>query len=89
MILLREVIGDEIRKTRTDKQKTLRTVSKEASISLGYLSEVERGLKEPSSEILNAICKSLTIPLSDLLQASASEFSRKEIREFDLTSIMN
>ncbi len=89
MILLREVIGDEIRKTRTDKQKTLRTVSKEASISLGYLSEVERGLKEPSSEILNAICKSLTIPLSDLLQASASEFVRKEIREFDLTSIMN
>ena len=88
-MLLRDVIGEELRRSRIEKEKTLRDVSSQACISLGYLSEVERGLKEPSSEILNAICKSLTISISDLLTASAFEFAREEIREFDLTSIMN
>jgi transcriptional regulator with XRE-family HTH domain len=88
-VLLRDVIGEELRRSRIEKEKTLRDVSSQACISLGYLSEVERGLKEPSSEILNAICKSLTISISDLLTASAFEFAREEIREFDLTSIMN
>jgi transcriptional regulator with XRE-family HTH domain len=88
-MLLRNVIGEELRRSRIEKEKTLRDVSSQACISLGYLSEVERGLKEPSSEILNAICKSLTISISDLLTASAFEFAREEIREFDLTSIMN
>jgi transcriptional regulator with XRE-family HTH domain len=87
-MLLRDVIGEELRRSRIEKEKTLRDVSSQACISLGYLSEVERGLKEPSSEILNAICKSLTISLSDLLAASAFEFAREELREFDLTSIM-
>jgi transcriptional regulator with XRE-family HTH domain len=87
-MLLRDVIGEELRRSRIEKEKTLRDVSSQACISLGYLSEVERGLKEPSSEILNAICKSLTISISDLLTASAFEFAREELREFDLTSIM-
>ena len=88
-MLLRDVIGEELRRSRIEKEKTLRDVSSQACVSLGYLSEVERGLKEPSSEILNAICKSLTISISDLLTASAFEFAREELREFDLTSIMN
>jgi transcriptional regulator with XRE-family HTH domain len=87
MILLREVIGDELRRTRIENQKTLRDVSAQASVSLAYLSEVERGLKEPSSEILNAICGSLTISVSDLLTASAFELARHE--ESELTSMMN
>jgi transcriptional regulator with XRE-family HTH domain len=87
-MLLRNVIGEELRRSRIEKGKTLRSVASQACISLGYLSEVERGLKEPSSEILNAICGSLTISVSDVLAASAFEFAREELREFDLTSIM-
>jgi transcriptional regulator with XRE-family HTH domain len=88
-MLLRDVIGEEIRRSRIENEKTLRDVSSQACISLGYLSEVERGLKEPSSEILNAICGSLKISLSDILTASAFEFAREELRELELTSIMN
>ena len=53
--LLREVIGDVLRRARTDQGRTLREVSDSARVSLGYLSEVERGRKEASSELLSAI----------------------------------
>ena len=89
IMLLRDVIGEEIRRSRIEKEKTLRDVASQACMSLGYLSEIERGLKEPSSEILNAICGSLKISLSDILTASAFEFAREELRTFELTSIMN
>jgi transcriptional regulator with XRE-family HTH domain len=65
--LVREVIGDVLRRARTSQGRTLREVSDSARVSLGYLSEVERGRKEPSSELLNAICDALQIPLSELL----------------------
>ena len=55
-IVLRQVIGDELRKRRQDQGRTLREVSAAAAVSLGYLSEVERGQKEASSEMLAAIC---------------------------------
>ncbi|MFZ2178140.1 MAG: helix-turn-helix transcriptional regulator [Rhodococcus sp. (in: high G+C Gram-positive bacteria)] len=66
-LLLREAIGDSLRRTRVSQSRTLREVSNSARVSLGYLSEVERGRKEASSELLAAICDALDIPLSDVL----------------------
>jgi transcriptional regulator with XRE-family HTH domain len=72
-VLLREAIGDRLRRTRTAQHRTLREVSRTAKVSLGYLSEVERGRKEPSSELLAAICDALSLPLSDLLHGVAGD----------------
>lgn len=66
-VLLREAIGDRLRETRNAKRRTLREVSRAARVSLGYLSEVERGRKEASSELLAAICDALELPLPELL----------------------
>lgn len=66
-VLLREALGERLREVRTDQGRTLREVSKLARVSLGYLSEVERGQKEASSELLNAICAALGIEVADLL----------------------
>ncbi|GLZ45154.1 hypothetical protein Acsp06_13390 [Actinomycetospora sp. NBRC 106375] len=70
-LLLREAIGGSIRQARTERGRTLRDVSKEARVSLGYLSEIERGRKEPSSELLAAICEALGLPLPELLDEVA------------------
>lgn len=67
MILLRTQIGAALRAARVNQKRTLREVAKAARVSLGYLSEVERGHKEASSELLNAICSALDLPLSKLL----------------------
>ena len=67
MILLRHELGDELRRLRLRQGRTLREVSAAARVSLGYLSEVERGQKEASSELLAAICSALDVPLSTLL----------------------
>jgi transcriptional regulator with XRE-family HTH domain len=72
-VLLREAIGDRLRHARTNQQRTLREVSRAARVSLGYLSEVERGRKEASSELLSAICDALELPLSQLLHHVASD----------------
>jgi transcriptional regulator with XRE-family HTH domain len=72
-VLLREAIGDRLRRTRTAQRRTLREVSRTARVSLGYLSEVERGRKEPSSELLAAICDALSLPLADLVQGVAGD----------------
>ena len=66
--LLREVIGDVLRRARTSQARTLREVSDSARVSLGYLSEVERGQKEASSELLASICRALGVRLSDVLR---------------------
>ncbi|WP_433612292.1 helix-turn-helix domain-containing protein [Prescottella agglutinans] len=66
-LLLREAIGDSLRRTRVSQSRTLREVSNSARVSLGYLSEIERGRKEASSELLAAICDALDVPLSDVL----------------------
>jgi transcriptional regulator with XRE-family HTH domain len=68
MILLRRLLGDALRSRRQRQGRTLREVSAAARVSLGYLSEVERGQKEASSELLGAICAALDVPLSDLLR---------------------
>jgi transcriptional regulator with XRE-family HTH domain len=68
MILLRRVIGDALRARRQSQHRTLREVSTAANVSLGYLSEIERGQKEASSELLAAICDALGAQLSELLR---------------------
>jgi transcriptional regulator with XRE-family HTH domain len=70
-VLMREAIGGSLRRIRTARRRTLRDVSRRARVSLGYLSEVERGRKEPSSELLAAICDALDVALSDLLSDAA------------------
>jgi transcriptional regulator with XRE-family HTH domain len=76
--LLREVIGDVLRRARTNQGRTLREVSDSARVSLGYLSEVERGRKEASSELLNAICGALEVPLSRVLVDAGERMARTE-----------
>lgn len=74
-VLLREAIGDRLRHARTNQHRSLREISHSARVSLGYLSEVERGQKEASSELLAAICAALDLPLADLLHTVASDVS--------------
>jgi transcriptional regulator with XRE-family HTH domain len=68
MVLLRRILGDTLRAQRLAQQRTLREVSTAAKVSLGYLSEVERGQKEASSELLSSICDALGVPLSEVLR---------------------
>ena len=65
--LLRTMLGDVLRRTRREQGRTLADVARAAKVSMPYLSEVERGRKEASSEVLAAICDALGIELSDLL----------------------
>ncbi|CAB4603250.1 unannotated protein [freshwater metagenome] len=67
MALLRSAVGQTLRSARTEQSRTLRDVAREARVSLGYLSEVERGQKEASSELLNAICEALGLTLSTVI----------------------
>ena len=78
MILVREALGSELRRRRLAQGRTLRDVSAHAKVSLGYLSEIERGEKEASSELLSAICFALGVPLSDLLLAIGEEIAALE-----------
>jgi len=73
--LLRTYVGSTLRAARTEQGRTLREVAKSARVSLGYLSEVERGHKEASSELLNAICSALNISLAEVLFSVASDLS--------------
>ncbi len=72
-MLLRHAIGSALRRIRLDEGLTLREVALAASISMPYLSEIERGRKEPSSEILAGVCRALGLSLVDLLQEVAAE----------------
>jgi transcriptional regulator with XRE-family HTH domain len=65
--LLRTVVGEVMRRRRQVQRRTLAEVARDANVSVQYLSEVERGRKEPSSEILAAVCDSLRIDLADML----------------------
>jgi transcriptional regulator with XRE-family HTH domain len=76
--LVREVIGEVLRLARTTQGRTLREVSDTARVSLGYLSEVERGRKEASSELLNAICDALDVPLSTVLTDAGERMANEE-----------
>ena len=78
MTLLRRVLGDTLRGRRLRQRRTLREVSGAARVSLGYLSEVERGQKEASSELLASICAALDVKLSDLLSEVSETMRRSE-----------
>ncbi|SCG40547.1 helix-turn-helix domain-containing protein [Micromonospora halophytica] len=80
MSLLRRVIGAVLRRVRQRQGRTLREVAEAAGVSLPYLSEVERGRKEASSEVLAAICRALGISLSDLLEEARDDLRRVERR---------
>src|SRR5438477_12757665 len=75
MVLLRQLLGDVLRRLRLRQGRTLREVSAAARVSLGYLSEVERGQKEASSELLASICQALDLPLGELLHNVAADVS--------------
>jgi len=79
MTLLRTQLGTTLRGHRLRQRRTLRDVSGAARVSLGYLSEVERGRKEPSSELLAAICEALEIALSDLLADAAEAIAAETV----------
>lgn len=81
MVLLRKVIGDALRARRLAQHRTLREVSTAANVSLGYLSEIERGHKEASSELLSSISDALGARLSDLLNQVSQTFALAEQME--------
>jgi len=78
MPVLRQVVGETLRGLRLRQRRTLREVSATARVSLGYLSEVERGQKEASSELLAAICAALDVELSELFQEVSILLRREE-----------
>jgi transcriptional regulator with XRE-family HTH domain len=80
MVLLRHLLGDVLRRLRQRQGRTLREVSAAARVSLGYLSEVERGQKEASSELLTAICGALGIPLSHVFREVSDNFALAELQ---------
>jgi len=68
MVLFRRLLGDVLRRHRQRQGRTLRDVAAAAKVSLGYLSEIERGRKEASSELLGALCAALGVSLADVLR---------------------
>ena len=80
MVLLRRLIGDVLRRHRLRQARTLRDVSAVAQVSLGYLSEVERGRKEASSELLAAICAALNVSLAEVLREVSADLAGLERR---------
>ena len=81
MVLLRKVIGDALRARRLAQHRTLREVSTAANVSLGYLSEIERGHKEASSELLASVCDALGARLSEMLSDVSATFALAEQME--------
>ena len=76
--VLRQEIGDVLRDVRQRQRRTLREVSHHARVSLGYLSEVERGQKEASSELLSSICSALNVPMSLMLREVSDRIALQE-----------
>ncbi|MCY7324779.1 MAG: helix-turn-helix domain-containing protein [Microbacteriaceae bacterium] len=75
MVLVRQEIGDVLRDFRLQKGRTLRQVASKASVALGYLSEVERGQKEASSEILASVADALDTPISVIMREVGDRFA--------------
>ena len=77
-LLVREVLGETLREQRFAQGRTLREVSMAARVSLGYLSEVERGQKEASSELLGSTCQALAIELSSVMLTVSEKLAAEE-----------
>ncbi|WP_327731773.1 MULTISPECIES: helix-turn-helix domain-containing protein [unclassified Streptomyces] len=78
--LWRDLVGDVLRRERLAQERTLKDVADEARISMPYLSEVERGRKEASSEVLAAAAQALGLGLGDLLSLAQTELTRHATR---------
>jgi transcriptional regulator with XRE-family HTH domain len=78
MVLFRRLLGEVLRSRRMDQGRTLRQLCAEARVSLGYMSEIERGQKEASSELLAAICTALDVPLSEILSEVSDAVALEE-----------
>ncbi|TNM64643.1 helix-turn-helix transcriptional regulator [Streptomyces sp. NP160] len=76
--LLRQVVGARLRRARTAQGRSLKEVAGSAGVSTGHLSQVERGLAEASSEVLRAVCRSLSLPQAVLLRAVAADLALAE-----------
>ncbi|GAA1925672.1 helix-turn-helix domain-containing protein [Nocardioides marmoribigeumensis] len=80
MVLFRRLLGEVLRARRLDQGRSLRDLCAEAAVSLGYMSEIERGQKEASSELLASICAALDAPLSEILSEVADAVALEETR---------
>lgn len=78
MVLFRRLLGEVLRSQRIRQGRTLRQVSADARVSLGYISEIERGQKEASSELLASICSALDVPLSEILSEVSDAVALEE-----------
>ena len=79
MVIFRRLLGDVLRRARMQRGMTLRELSAEARVSLGYISEIERGQKEASSELLASLCEAMDLPLSDVLRDVADAVAIEEM----------
>ena len=79
MVIFRRLLGDVLRSARMQRGMTLRELSAEARVSLGYISEIERGQKEASSELLASLCEAMDLPLSDVLRDVADAVAIEEL----------
>ena len=86
MVLFRRLLGDVLRAKRMQRGLTLREVSAEARVSLGYISEIERGQKEASSELLASLCAALDVPLSEVLRDVSSLVAVEEATSLPVSS---
>ena len=78
MVLFRRSLGDVLRGARMQRGMTLRALSAQARVSLGDISEIERGQKEASSELLASLCQAMDLPLSDVLRDVADAVAVEE-----------
>ncbi|HZP15028.1 MAG TPA: helix-turn-helix transcriptional regulator [Nocardioides sp.] len=78
MVVFRRLLGDVLRTRRLEQGLTLRELSSEARVSLGYISEIERGHKEASSELLASLCSALDMQLSEVLSATSAAAAIEE-----------
>jgi transcriptional regulator with XRE-family HTH domain len=79
MVLFRRLLGEVLRGARMQRGLTLRELSAEARVSLGYISEIERGHKEASSELLASLCQALDLPLSVVLRDVSDAVAAEEL----------
>lgn len=78
VVIFRRLLGEILRAQRMRQGRTLRQVSADARVSLGYISEIERGQKEASSELLASICAALDVPLSEILSEVSDAVALEE-----------
>ena len=85
--LLRTMLGEVLRRTRLEQGRTLSDVAEAARVSMPYLSEIERGRKEASSEVLAAICDALRIDIADLLAATGRDLADVSERQAQIVRL--